>query len=63
MEVNKPDGWSSLTPEQKKRQLYEKQKAMLKEFLEHGAISKAQHDKSLHDMTVKMGYADEENGY
>ena len=45
-----------MTPEEKKRALYERQKAMLATFLEHGAISQAQHDKSLHDMTVKMGY-------
>ena len=29
-----------------------------KTFLEHGAISKEQHDKSLHDLTVKMGYGE-----
>ena len=26
-----------------------------KTFLEHDAITQAQHDKSLHDLTVKMG--------
>ena len=31
-----------------------KDKKMLDEFLEKGAISKAQHDKSLHDLTEKM---------
>lgn len=28
--------------------------AMLEEFLEKGAISKQQYDKSLHDLTEKM---------
>ena len=28
---------------------------MLDMFLEHGAITQAQHDKSLHDLTEKMG--------
>ena len=30
----------------------------LKTFHEHGVITQAQHDKSLHDLTVKMGYED-----
>ena len=34
--------------------LYERQKNMLDEFLEKGAISKAQYEKSLHDLTEKM---------
>ena len=47
--------WESLTYEEKNRVLYERQKKMLDEFLEKGAISKEQHDKSLHDLTEKMG--------
>lgn len=50
--------WDKLTHEQKIHQLYLKQKQILDMFLEHGAISKAQHDKSLHDMTEKMGEAE-----
>ena len=38
--------------------LYLKQKAMLDTFLAKGAITQAEHDKSLHDLTVKMGEAD-----
>lgn len=49
------DEWAHLTHEQKNHQLYLKQKSMLDMFLEHGAISQAQHDKSLHDLTEKMG--------
>ena len=56
MELPKNDEWEKLTPEEKKRKLYERQVATLDTFLEHGAISKDQHDKSLHDLTVKMGY-------
>ena len=33
--------WESLSPEEKRVQLYLKQKAMLEAFLERGAISKA----------------------
>ena len=50
--------WETLTPEQKRRELYERQVALLDTFLEHRAISQEQHDKSLHDLTVKMGYGD-----
>ena len=35
--------------------LYLKQKAILETFLEKGAISRAQYEKSLHDLTEKMG--------
>ena len=41
--------------EEKKRDLYLRQKELLDTFLEHGAISQAQHDKSLGDLTEKMG--------
>ena len=47
--------WETLTPEQKKRELYLEQKHTLDTFLEHHAISKAQYDKSLGDLTMKMG--------
>ena len=50
--------WETLSPENKKRQLYLRQKQMLEVFLERGAISQAQFDKSLGDLTVKMGMAD-----
>ena len=46
--------WDSLTYEEKNHLLYERQKHMLDEFLNHGAISQEQHDKSLHDLTEKM---------
>ncbi len=45
---------------EKKRQLYENQKNLLDTFLSHGAISKAQYDKSLGDMTEKMGISNNE---
>ena len=47
--------WEKLSPEQKKIQLYLEQKKTLEAFLERGAISKSQFDKSLGDLTVKMG--------
>ena len=47
--------WSSLTHEEKNKLLFLRQKKMLDMFLERGAISQAQHDKSLHDLIEKMG--------
>ena len=47
--------WEEMTPEEKKIQLYIKQKNMLDSFLARNAISKAQYDKSLGDLTEKMG--------
>ena len=47
--------WSSLTYEEKNKVLFLRQKETLDSFLELGAISQAQHDKSLHDLIEKMG--------
>ena len=48
------EAWDALSYEQKNHQLFLRQKALLDQFLEKGAISQAQHDKSLHDLTEKM---------
>lgn len=50
--------WETLNPEEKRRALYDRQVALLDTFLERGAITQAQHDKSLHDLSEKMGYGD-----
>ena len=47
--------WTQLSPEEKKKQLYLKQVQTLNDFLERNAISKEQYEKSLHDLTEKMG--------
>lgn len=47
--------WATLTPEEKKQQLFMNQKKTLDLFLERGAISQAQYDKSLGDLREKMG--------
>lgn len=41
--------------EDKRKQLFRDQKRLLDTFLEHGAISQAQYDKSLGDLIAKMG--------
>ena len=50
--------WSALTHEEKNRLLFLRQKETLDQFLERGAISQAQHDKSLNDLIEKMGIGD-----
>ena len=47
--------WESMTPEEKKQQLFRRQKQTLDLFLERNAISKAQYDNSLGDLIEKMG--------
>ena len=49
------------TPEEKKCALYLRQKELLDTFLAHGAITRAQYEKSLTDLTVKMGYRPEKD--
>ena len=44
-----------MNAEDKKRELFLRQKELLDTFLEHGAISREQYNKSLGDLTVKMG--------
>ena len=45
--------------EAKKKELFRNQKQLLDTFLEHGAISRAQYEKSLGDLTRKMGYEED----
>ena len=47
--------WESLTPEQKKEELYRQQVHLLQQFRERHAISEDQYEKSLTDLTNKMG--------
>ena len=53
--------WSSLTYEEKNRLLFLRQEKTLDMFLERGAISQAQHDKSFHDLIEKMDMAAEDD--
>lgn len=53
---NTPDTeWGILPPEDKKKQLFLNQKQTLELFLERGAISQTQFDKSFNDLKAKMG--------
>lgn len=55
--VGRMEGTKEQSAEEKKKELYERQKELLDTFLAHHAITKAQYDKSLGDLTVKMGFA------
>lgn len=46
--------WRGLSYKEKNLQLFLRQKETLDLFLQHGAISKVQHDKSLSDLKGKM---------
>ena len=52
----KSNDWEKLNYNEKNYELFLKQTILLKEFLERGAISQAQYDKSLHDLIEKTGY-------
>lgn len=47
--------WVTLSPEEKKKQLFLNQKQTLDLFLERNAISQAQYNNSLNDLIEKMG--------
>ena len=51
--------WDFMTCEQKNHVLFLREKELLDVLLEHGAITQAQHDKSLGDLIEKMGEAAE----
>ena len=58
MMENNMNVWENMSHKEKNHQLFLKQKTMLAMFLERGAITQAQHDKSLHDLREKMGETD-----
>ena len=55
MEYDKTSSYEGLSHKEKKLKLYQSQKRLLETFLERNAISKEQYNKSLRDLTTKMG--------
>ena len=47
--------WENLSPDEKKKELFLRQKRTLDLFLERHAISQNQYEKSLGDLRDKMG--------
>ena len=58
---NNEKTWELLSPEAKKIELFRRQKDLLDTFLSTGAISQAQHDKSLNCLIEKMGIKEMKN--
>ena len=58
MMVTEQDNQSELSPEEKKKELYLRQKRILDDFLERGTITQSQYDKSFGDLTEKMVMGD-----
>ena len=56
--MNSETNIQTSTPKEKKIQLYLRQKELLDTFLEKGAITKEQYEKSFGDLTEKMGMTD-----
>ena len=54
------DNWQSLSPAEKKLELFRRQKDLLDTFLSTGAISQAQYDKSLNFLIEKMGIKEDQ---
>jgi hypothetical protein len=52
--------WASLSPAEKKLELFRRQKDLLDTFLATGAISQEQHDKSLNCLIEKMGIKEDD---
>lgn len=57
---SKSQSWESLSPAEKKLELFRRQKDLLDTFLSTGAISQAQHDKSLNCLIEKMGVKEDQ---
>ena len=55
---NSDEKWKAMSPAEKKRELFLRQKDLLDTFLSTEAISQAQHDKSLNCLIEKMGMQD-----
>ena len=62
-EAGKSDNWATLSPAEKKQELFRRQKELLDTFLATGAISQSQHDKSLNCLIEKMGIGDKDFQY
>lgn len=54
-----PCSLEHLTPEEKKLRLFLDQKQLLDTFLQNGAISRAQYEKSFGDLKTKMNITEE----
>ena len=62
LKITSETDWRTMSPDERKRALFNKQKDLLDTFLARGAIDRRQYEKSLTCMAEKMGMApDKEN--
>ena len=47
--------WARMTPEEKRRQLFRQQRETLEAFRDRHAISQAQYDRGMREMTAALG--------
>ena len=59
---NSDEKWKAMSPAEKKLELFRRQNDLLDTFLATGAISQAQHDKSLNCLIEKMGVDENKHG-
>ncbi len=59
MDTAETASWETLSYGEKNRALFHEQKRTLDLFLERGAISRVQYEKSLHDLREKTGMTEE----
>ena len=57
---NSDEKRKAMSPAEKKQELFRRQKDLVDTFLATGAISQAQHDKSLNCLIEKMGIKDDQ---
>ena len=55
LKISPSTDWRTMSPDERKRALFNKQKDLLDTFLSHGAIDRRQYEKSLTCMAEKMG--------
>lgn len=56
-QIEQQHRWESMTPEEKRRQLYQRQKETLEAFRDRHAISQAQYERGMREMTAALGAA------
>ena len=59
MDTAETASWETLSYGEKNQALFHEQKRTLDLFLERGAISRVQYEKSLHDLREKTGMTEE----
>ena len=54
-QIARQHNWERMTPEEKRRQLFRQQRETLEAFLARNAITRAQYDRGLREMSDVLG--------